>query len=116
MNRFLYILIGLLVGGSLVAQNFNINNERTFECLYLNNLDTAANFHTAIKPYNKNEVNSIISYDTTISQLQLTTSKGFVNKLFNQHLIEKNGNFSLAVNPISVVKTSKDSLLFKSLI
>lgn len=66
MNRFLYILIGLLVGGSLVAQNFNINNERTFEYLYLNNLDTAVDFHTAIKPYNKNEVNRIISYDSSL--------------------------------------------------
>ena len=100
MNRFLYILIGLLVGGSLVAQNFNINNERTFEYLYLNNLDTAANFHTAIKPYNKNEVNSIISYDSSLAQLQVNTSKGFINQLFNQHLIEKKGIFYLAVNPI----------------
>lgn len=100
MRVLLYIFLFLSAFQSAIAQNFNVNNERTFEYLYLNHLDTAVDFHAAIKPYNKKEVDRIIPYDTTISQLQLSTSKGFVNQLFNQHLIEKQGNFYFNINPI----------------
>ena len=94
MRILLYIFLFLSAFQSVIAQNFNVNNERTFEYLYQNHLDTAVDFHAAIKPYNKKEVDRIVPYDTTISQLQLSTSKGFINQLFNQHLIEKKGNFT----------------------
>ena len=59
MRVLLYIFLLLSAFQSVLAQNFNVNNERTFEYLYLNHLDTAVDFHTAIKPYNKKEVNKI---------------------------------------------------------
>lgn len=81
------------------AQNFNVTNHRTFEQLYISNLDTSTNFHSEIKPFSANEVNKVISIDS-ISTL-IRTNSSLINLIFNKNLISSDKeNFKLYINPI----------------
>jgi len=85
---------------SLKSQNFNLTNERSFELLYINKLDTANNFHSAIKPFNRAETETIFNYDSTLAKLKIGNEGSFINELTSQHVIEINKKFKLFINPI----------------
>lgn len=81
------------------AQNFNVTNHRTFEQLYICNLDTSTNFHSEIKPFSANEVNKVISIDSISSQVR--TNSSLINLIFNRNLVSsEKENFKLYINPI----------------
>jgi hypothetical protein len=86
---------------NLVAQNYNVTNNRTFELLFINQLDTAENFHPSIQPYSTNELNKIISYDSIYNGIKYTGSSKLINRLTNENLIDLgNNNFNISFNPI----------------
>lgn len=81
------------------AQNFNVTNHRTFEQLYISNLDTSTSFHSGIKPFSSNEVNNIIFIDSISTQI--TTNSSLINLVFNKNLVSsEKENFKLYINPI----------------
>lgn len=81
------------------AQNFNVNNHRTFEQIYISSIDTSSNFHSGIKPFALNEVNQIISVDSVSTKIQ--TNSSLINLVFNENLISsEKENFKLLINPI----------------
>ena len=101
MRKLITILIILICTiFSLKGQNFNLTNERTFELLYINKLDTAANFHSAIKPFNRAETEVIFNYDSTMAKLKIGNEGSFINELTSQHLVGINKKFKLFINPI----------------
>lgn len=102
-KRGFYIFAFLLIGNNqLVAQNYNIYNERTFSRLFDINTDTASNFHTAIQPYSQNEFNEATTpYDSILNELKTDSSSPFINRLTNKNLTEvNNNNFYFSLNPI----------------
>lgn len=91
----------LLISVETQSQNYNITNERTFEHLFLQQLETNDNFHSGLKPYSKTEVNSIINYDSTLNLLNYKGDSKFVKPLTSSHFIQiKSNNFTSSLNPI----------------
>ena len=84
-----------------VGQNFNVTNHKTFENLFIQQIDTSANTHTAIKPFSLNETNKVVGYDSLFNGLRSNTNSGFFNLLLNNNLVETKGErFVLIMNPI----------------
>ena len=101
MKKTLIILLLITCSSSfLIAQNFNLTNERSFELLYINKLDTAANFHTAIKPFNKTETDKVFNYDSTISLLNIGKEGSYINGITSHYGYSINKKFKLFLNPI----------------
>lgn len=82
------------------SQNYNLTNERSFELLYVNKLDTAENFHTSIKPFNRAETDAVFNYDSTMAGLNLGKEGAFINRITNKNGYELNKKFKLFLNPI----------------
>lgn len=95
------VIILLFLGGNVVSQNFNISNERTFNYLFIQQLDTAISFHSGMKPFFKNEVDKVVNYDTLIKSYQLKTGSKLVDGLVNKNAVEiAKGKFKVILNPI----------------
>ena len=89
LRRLCFILL-LLSNIVLVAQNFNISNERTFSAFYNKYIDTNTNIHSSIKPIYKNEASG---YDNIMSELNYNSKVKFINAIGNHTIKEKNTSF-----------------------
>lgn len=101
MNLRIAIFLFLFgISELLQSQNFNLTNERSFELLYINKLDTAVNFHSSIKPFNKTETDRIFDYDSTISTLNIGKEGSYINGVTSHYGYSINKKFKLFLNPI----------------
>lgn len=94
---------------SLKGQNFNLTNERSFELLYINKLDTASNFHTSIKPFNRTETEAIFNYDSTMAKLKIGNEGSYINGIISHYGYSTNKKFKLFLNPIINLASTTES-------
>ena len=104
-NLYLAILISVVFVGASNAQHYNVTLERYTEQLierevYAPNLE----MHTAIKPYNFNEVKKVIDMDTAagVSLPNKSFYSSWVGrKIFNESLLNlQKENYSVYVDPL----------------
>ncbi|MBL4594745.1 MAG: hypothetical protein JKX68_13165 [Flavobacteriales bacterium] len=117
MNRKLILISFLLftVTFNVVAQNFNITNERTFSSLFNQNIDTLENFHTSIRPFYKNEIGN---HDSLMGLLDIKSESKFVSAIFNYGKVtayEKKIAFELSPIINAGIMMEKSELVSQSL-
>ena len=95
-NRIIISLLFIVLVISAKTQNLNVTNERTFSALFNYQVDTASNFHTAIRPFSKNEISN---YDGIMKDLDIQTESKFVAVLTNYRLTDENKSF-ISLEPI----------------
>jgi hypothetical protein len=73
-------------------------------------LNSAANSHTAMKPFVYSEVNNYVDLTAEKNKLLLPKTTWFGKKLFNEHMAYVRGNgFWITVNPVVDLQLGKDS-------
>lgn len=90
LKKLSYILLLLTSNISLVAQNFNISNERTYSAFYNKYIDTNSSVHSSIKPIYKNEAPEV---DSIIYDLNYNTNSNLIRASGNSIIREKNKSF-----------------------
>lgn len=91
----------MVVSTTIIGQNFNVTNHKTFENLFIKQIDTNINSHTAIKPYSFKETNSFVHYDSIYDGLKINTNSALMGLVLNKNLVNsKNEKFLLIMNPL----------------
>ncbi len=111
-KTLLFIIVAWLIIGVTEAQNYNLSLNRDNLNLIEQHLhSTQANFHTAILPYQTDEVLANVNKDSIYNTLYTgNTSKGLLyRKLRKENLIDlKKDDFKLIINPIVNLELGRD--------
>lgn len=104
-HNYITLIFGVVLGFSSHAQHYNVTLERYTEQLIEREVYAPSlEMHTAIKPYNFNEVKKVIDMDTAAG-VSLPSksfySTRFGRKIFNESLLNlQKENYSVYVDPL----------------
>jgi hypothetical protein len=98
LRSLTFISFLLALSNIIIAQNFNITNERTFSTLFNQNVDTLENFHTSIRPFSKNEISN---YDSTMMLFDINSESKLLSGIMNYgNVVDTEKKITIDLSPI----------------